>query len=76
METVLKPCPFCGGEGKLHTYRTFNEQCYGIREKYYIACESCGRGNSEKDVLAEYTRWKKDEAVEAWNRRANNGTSE
>ena len=66
----LKPCPFCGGKGKLHKYRTFNQEEYGIRDKFYVECEECEEGKN-KDL--KMSRWGKEEAIEAWNRRADNG---
>lgn len=54
----LKPCPFCGGEVKI---------CFDFRyEVYEVNCCRCN---------GTYTHWHGvvDEAIEAWNRRANDG---
>lgn len=55
----LKPCPFCGGNAKLMTYKT---PTFG--EVFYVACRVCG--NETKVKLAD------EEAIEAWNRRVDN----
>ena len=62
MSEQLKPCPFCGSEGKVF----FNDEaCYhGGNGTYYIACAECtSRGKSGND---------KQQAIEAWNRRISN----
>ena len=55
MDEKLKPCPFCGGDGKIYTGGTY----YKIT--YQVVCEKCGaRGKwyvLEKD------------AIKAWNKR-------
>lgn len=57
----LKPCPFCGGKAVLrHFYPAF-----GARMRSKVICKKC-RCNS-----GEWGRT--DKAVEAWNRRADNG---
>lgn len=58
----LKPCPFCGGEGKVF----FNDEaCYhGGKGTYYIVCAECAsRGKNGND---------EQQAIEAWNRRISN----
>ncbi len=53
----LKRCPFCGSEGVI----------YGDGENYYTAgCSECPIENVEIYFTLE-------EAVEAWNRRADDG---
>lgn len=66
-EIKLKPCPFCGGEAEL-TYTSDNShkpfvQCkYGVFLKpKCVACQYPWRHDSEE------------EAIEAWNRRADDG---
>ena len=62
----LKPCPFCGGEA---------EEAYVKRKKWfarfrypyithvtYIRCKVC--------QATTMVRWTREEAIEAWNRRA------
>lgn len=54
----LKRCPFCGGEA-VSVVDDETESLFGIK------CFSCGGAiDAEKEDL--------DEAIEAWNRRANN----
>ena len=60
METKLLPCPFCGGEAEL--YKGFEEPDW---YKCHVGC-SCG--------ATMFTRYgDRDETIEAWNRRANDG---
>ena len=56
-EPKLKPCPFCGGEAKLINILNY----YG--DIYWVKCEEC---NAETP-----SDFEKDEAIAAWNRRAN-----
>lgn len=63
-EPKLKPCPFCGGEAKLVDYGQ-----EGDFEDWDVECEKCGilfvaPGKEEGWVTT------KEEAAEAWNRRA------
>ena len=57
--TVLKPCPFCGGNAKfISDMRTFSRSGY-------VECVICGaRG---KEFWAGMTYAARDKAVEAWN---------
>lgn len=62
----LKPCPFCGGtafayEVKPHQHFLSEFGEYGGGG--FVECTGCSCGVSEKT---------KEEAIEAWNRRANN----
>jgi Lar family restriction alleviation protein len=58
MPNELKPCPFCGGKVSVwHNLATDN---------YDIECQECCC-----DVQQHYGCV--DEAIEAWNRRADNG---
>lgn len=64
----LKPCPFCGGEAVIttiephvHMIATFMADCEG---ETFIECTGCTCGISGKTER---------EAVEDWNRRADNG---
>ena len=54
----LKQCPFCGGEAILRK----NRYCEG----YYVTCLS----HNCSMIIATCQRETKEEAIEAWNRRA------
>ena len=58
MESELKRCPFCGGEGMLQEYPN-----YGIRPAYRVGCPTC-----EAEINQFYPN--KKTAIRAWNRRA------
>lgn len=69
--TMLAPCPFCGGVGLLHTQYNLEWDAYEL----FIQCRSCGaRGQS---FFKPYNAWKKagrqlpggESAIDAWNRR-------
>ena len=76
----LKPCPFCGGEaklmgGKLVVYPECDSNGAYVGADFectpaYVECQNCHALSADfctddNDI---------DNAVEAWNRRANNGT--
>ena len=63
----LKPCPFCGNK---HLSVVKHDSKYGWRPFYYVLCDygeggcgSSGQWNHEES-----------DAIEAWTRRANDGT--
>lgn len=64
VDEELKPCPFCGGKAKVYTGEEFfligNEKCNSV------FCESC-------QATIRYFQTSK-EAMNAWNRRENNGS--
>ena len=81
----LKPCPFCGGEAEVRThFSCVYERIYGE-----VKCKNCGiskRGSKTFDTYdATYCGYDtpewvanahaeaKQSAIEAWNRRADNG---
>lgn len=56
----LKPCPFCGAEAIFGGSDNVNGHPY-----WYVYCRECGATvNGNEDA---------DKAIEAWNRRADNG---
>ena len=56
----LKTCPFCGGEARMHTrYMRHAEQF-----RYLVKCLRCNARMEYRNEAA---------AIEAWNRRADNG---
>lgn len=61
-ETVLKPCPFCGGIVKAR------EASYGIAG--IITCDGC----KTKFIIPWYEAETRNDLYNAWNRRAANET--
>ena len=60
-EIELKPCPFCGSPGVMRNVGT----------QWYVMC-SCGPDDCPAYPWTGYHESQK-RAVEAWNRRADNG---
>ena len=58
----LKPCPFCGGKAREKVYITGT---WMKRKWFYVECSVCSAKVSLSSV--------KEEAYEAWNRRAEDG---
>lgn len=56
----LLPCPFCGNPANIVSFRVFTAMCF------YVKCSKCG-AEINRPVAS------KKEALEAWNRRAENG---
>ena len=54
----LKPCPFCGGEAEAYVSPAKDGW-------NYVFCKKCQTSVDNYDTAAE--------AIEAWNRRANDG---
>jgi Lar family restriction alleviation protein len=57
-ELKLLPCPFCGGDATIGA-----NEYYDGANTFYIYCTSCG-------VQQMTTKIRTDEAIAAWNRRA------
>lgn len=61
----LKPCPFCGGEAGIHFHSELNEYYISEIDAVYIYCKHCDATTGPF--------LKKEVAIEAWNRRVDNG---
>ena len=84
--TELKPCPFCGVEAAVFCERKV-KLLYAVSMPIFaiecrVGCEKCGIYFRQNSVIsrAEYiapvtNRDRYEEAVEAWNRRATNGSN-
>lgn len=63
----LKPCPFCGGKGKIiHTKSGFDG-----RGMSAVICEICGAKSENYPISFNYSSDEK--AIGAWNRRISDG---
>lgn len=61
MTEKIKPCPFCGGEGRIKFH---DDPQYGTGSgARWVRCIECGAQSREEDSEKD--------ALEAWNRRAN-----
>ena len=60
MRKKLKPCPFCGGEGKI------GEDLIAVSERYWV---SCYNRHCKVNPQAKPYKNKRD-AIKAWNRRS------
>ena len=64
----LKPCPFCGGEGKV----AYEDWVWCIRcENCFARSEGWSSGNASKEDLYYTIQESVLAAVNAWNRRVN-----
>lgn len=59
----LKPCPFCGGEAKIRDYSTPDTD-----PEIDVFCTNCGGQTFVYETEGE--------AIEAWNRRAEDGKAD
>lgn len=59
----LKPCPFCGSKNISIRLKDPFDGYQGNLTVHRVLCGNCGAQNERKGVL---------DAVEAWNRRADN----
>ena len=58
----LKPCPFCGGEAFLNFDPEAVEDTFGRKWAFNVFCGNC--------CATTGICWSKEQAIEAWNRRA------
>lgn len=58
-ETELLPCPFCGGKAFVSAKLPY----FGEELTLAVVCEECNAASKHKRT--------KEEAIDAWNRRAN-----
>ncbi len=66
MPNELKPCPFCGGTAKFISF----SEIRSYRPACLVKCDDCGA--SVREFVSEDNTFSyKDEAANAWNRRAN-----
>jgi len=62
MLTKIKPCPFCGGEGRRSYYGEWR----------YIVCRECGAKSKSLSVVEERAKDNRDiyeKVIEFWNER-------
>lgn len=57
----LKPCPFCGGEARM----------VELSNTVFVRCKECLCQTAGIEANTKYCAW--DLAIDAWNRRADNG---
>ena len=65
----LKPCPFCGGEAHTYTYSTMSKG--KLVDVWVVHCKRCGLNYPPK--IRGYQGKYEFEAIEAWNRRCEDG---
>ena len=73
----LKPCPFCGGEAEIKKFRA----SYSVLPQKYdgiairATCKKCGAVSPYKrsKMHGNFKEWEEEKAIEAWNRRAEDG---
>ena len=70
MENKLKPCPFCGGEARIHSFR-FYEDILLPFTYHYKADVICANCNTVKvcSVVGENEEDCKNKVAEEWNKR-------
>lgn len=63
----LKPCPFCGGEVTIET----EIQVRNFADGFFVSCRNGDCDVQPQTILMDT----EEEAIEAWNRRMNDGTT-
>lgn len=78
----LKNCPFCGGDARMVCTSTVHESEL-LSKIFIITCGKCGVRSPNpfrifvrigNDGASMYDDSERDKAIEAWNRRTNDGT--
>lgn len=69
MAEGLKPCPFCGRVDKLKVWKTEQRWDHGVIENWRVSCDRSGDNTGCGGSGGAYRT--REEAIEAWNRRAN-----
>lgn len=72
MSKDLKPCPFCGGKGKIKREME-NDYWFDVPVTIihvFVKCKKCGAISKKFKISEKYITAEK--AIEAWNRRAEN----
>lgn len=67
----LKPCPFCGRTNKLIIHEMSQRLDDTDMKQYTVVCNASG-DNTGCGANCGYGHFTKQEAIEAWNRRADN----
>ena len=63
MNDLLKPCPFCGGNGSVKLDPEGTKDSVGRKWAYTVSCDKC--------CASTGVCWNREMAIEAWNRRMN-----
>lgn len=69
MNKELKPCPFCGGAAELKGINAM----IGRKAQAYVRCKACGTTSGYFSENIAYCANEK--AIEAWNRRYEDGNT-
>jgi Lar family restriction alleviation protein len=73
----LKPCPFCGGQAKLHRWDMEMGEGWILIELFFVKCDMCkaeigdykSTSRYREDGTVEIIEDCKTKIIEAWNRR-------
>lgn len=78
-KTDLKPCPFCGGEAELLRTKCTAPYLDELVKEFSVMCRRCatrtasyvGKYDFDRNHILLCTKDGRKEAIDAWNRRAN-----
>lgn len=66
--SILKPCPFCGGEASL--YKADEIVGHGMMTTlHFVECDTCKSRGTTIDTYLDGWRGVEEKAINAWNRR-------